>query len=102
MIALNVRLEEYPKRLADFLAAIAENAKSTFTYEAGCKYFDVAQDVKKPTHFIFYELYEDDAAIAAHKAMPHFSKWREAADVCVVKESQINTFCNQLFHHSKE
>ena len=49
---------------------------------------------------MFYELYDDEAAIAAHRAAPHFAEWRKAADVCVVKGSQVNTFCNQLFHHA--
>ena len=50
-------------------------------------------------HFVFYELYDDESAIEAHRKAPHFAKWREAADVCLVKGSQINTLCKQLFHH---
>ena len=100
MIALIVTLDVYPDRLDQFLAAIKENAASSFNDEPGCKYFDVTQDKKNPTHFIFYELYDDEAAIEAHRKAPHFAKWREAADVCVVKGSQVNTFCNQLFHHA--
>lgn len=100
MLALIVTLEVYPERLAQFLAAIEENAARTFNDEAGCKYFDVARDLKNPHRFVFYELYEDEAAIDAHRAAPHFAKWREAADVCVVKGSQVNTLCTQLFHHA--
>lgn len=100
MIALIVTLEVYPERLAQFLAAIEENAARTFNDEAGCKYFDVTRDLKNPHRFVFYELYEDEAAIDAHRAAPHFARWREAADVCVVKGSQVNTLCSQLFHHA--
>lgn len=100
MIALIVSLDVYPERLNEFLAAIEENAKSSFNDEAGCLYFDVTQDQKNPTHFIFYELYVDQAAIEAHRAAPHFAKWRQAADECVVKGSQLNTFCDQLYHHA--
>ncbi|RQR30757.1 MULTISPECIES: putative quinol monooxygenase [unclassified Burkholderia] len=100
MIALIVSLKVHPERLEDFLDAIKENATRTFSDEAGCKYFDVTQDIKDPLHFMFYELYEDDAAIDAHRAAPHFAKWREAADRCVVKGSQVNTLCTQLFHHA--
>jgi len=60
----------------------------------------VTKDIKNPLHFIFYELYEDHATVDAHRAAPHFSKWREAADRCVVKGSQVNTLCTQLFHHA--
>ena len=100
MIALTVSLKVHPERLEDFLAAIKENATRTFSDEPGCKYFDVTQDIKDPHHFVFYELYDDEAAIDAHRAAPHFAKWREAADRCVVKGSQVNTLCTQLFHHA--
>lgn len=100
MIALIVRLEVHPEHLDQFLAAIEENAARSFHDEPGCRYFDVTQDTTRPTHFMFYELYDDEAAIEAHRKAPHFAKWREAADVCVIKGSQVNTFCRQLFHHA--
>lgn len=100
MIALIVSLEVHTEKLDQFLAAIKENATRTFNDEEGCRYFDVTQNKDKPTHFMFYELYDDEAAIAAHRAAPHFAEWRKAADVCVVKGSQVNTFCHQLFHHA--
>ena len=100
MIALVVKLDVYPERLEQFLAAIKENAERTFNDEPGCHYFDVTQDTKNPTHFVFYELYDDEAAIDAHRAAPHFAKWREAAAVCVVKGSQVNTIAKRLFHHA--
>jgi quinol monooxygenase YgiN len=100
MIGLIVSLDVYPERLDEFLTAIKENAERTFNDEAGCKYFDVTRDIKDPLHFVFYELYEDQAAIDAHRAAPHFAKWRAAADRCVVKGSQVNTLSTQLFHHA--
>ncbi len=100
MIVLIVNLEVHPERLEQFLTAIQENATRTFQDEPGCRYFDVTQDTTRPTHFMFYELYDDEAAIEAHRQASHFAKWREAADVCVVKGSQVNTFCRQLFHHA--
>lgn len=100
MIALIVSLEVHADRMDQFLVAIKENATRTFNDEAGCRYFDVTQNKDKPTHFMFYELYDDEAAIAAHRAAPHFAQWRKAADECVVKGSQVNTFANQLFHHA--
>ena len=98
MIALIVTLEVHKERLEAFLAAIRENAEHSFAREAGCRYFDVAQDAARPTHFTFYELYEDEAALEAHRATPHFALWRQAADLCVVKGSQVNTVCRRLFH----
>ena len=93
-------LEVHAERIDQFLAAIRENAERTFNDEPGCRCFDVTQDRTRPTHFIFYELYDHEAAIAAHRKAPHFAKWREAADVCVVKGSQVNTICERLWHHA--
>jgi len=100
MIALTVHLDVHQEKMTEFLAAIEENAKRTFNDEPGCKYFDVTQDAKNPTRFVFYELYEDEAAMQYHRTTPHFFKWREAVDVCVVKGSQVNMVCNRLFHHA--
>ncbi len=98
MIALIVRLEVRTEQLECFLAAIRQNAQHTFTREHGCKYFDVTQDAKQPTQFIFYELYDDEAALEAHRAAAHFAEWRRAADACIVPGSQVNTVCRQLVH----
>ncbi|MFY9509538.1 MAG: putative quinol monooxygenase [Rubrivivax sp.] len=100
MIALIVTLDVHSERLHQFLAAIEDNAARSFNDEPGCRYFDVTQDTKQPTRFVFYELYDDEAAIDAHRKAPHFARWREAAEVCVVPGSQVNTFCRQLFHHA--
>ena len=98
MIALVVSLKVHEDKLDDFLTAIQENANRTFTEEAGCRYFDVDPGPRAdPLHFIFYELYDDEAAVEAHRAAPHFADWRRAADECVVPGSQVNTLCNQLF-----
>ena len=74
------------------------NAERSFRDEVGCHYFDVTQDREDPLHFIFYELYLDEAAVEAHRAAPHFAEWRKAASECVVAGSQVNTLCNQRFH----
>lgn len=100
MIALIVSLQVREEKLDDFLAAITENAERTFQDEPGCHYFDVTQDIKDPLHFVFYELYADQAAVDAHRAAPHFAVWRRAADECVVPGSQVNTLATQLRHHS--
>lgn len=101
MIALVVSLQVVPGRLEEFTAAIRENAERSFTDEPSCLYFDVTQDVADDHHFVFYELYADEAAVAAHRSAPHFAAWRQAADRCVVPGSQVNTLAAQRFHHSE-
>lgn len=99
MIALVVSLAVVPGRLDEFVAAIAVNAERTFADEPGCLYFDVTQDVTDDHHFVFYEVYADDDAVAAHRATPHFADWRAAASRCVVPGSQVNTLATRRFHH---
>jgi len=99
VIALVVSLRVKEDRLEPFLEAMRENAHRTFADEAGCQYFDVTQDREDPLHFIFYELYMDEAAVQAHRAAPHFADWRKAAAECVVAGSQVNTLCDLHFHH---
>ena len=100
MIALVVSLHVVPGRLGEFTAAIRENAERSFTDEPGCVYFDVCQDTTDDHHFVFYEIYADEDAVAAHRAAPHFAVWRRAADQCVVPGSQVNTLVAQRFHHA--
>ena len=100
MIALIVSVQVLPGRLDEFTEAIRENAERSFTDEPGCLVFDVTQDLADDHHFVFYELYADEAALAAHRAAPHFAAWRRAADRCLVPGSQVNTLAAQRFHHA--
>ena len=100
MIALPVSLPVEPGCRDDFLAAIEAQAERSFTDEPGCLSFDVVCDLSDDHHFIFHELYEDEAAVEAHRTTPHFAVWREAAARYVVPGSQVNTLSRRLFHHS--
>ena len=102
MLALVVSLQVKPGHRDAFLVAITENAERSFTDEPGCLYFDVAVDTTDDHHFVFYELYADQAAIEAHRAAPHFAAWRKAAAEHVVPGSQVNTITQQLLHHPAE
>ena len=95
---LIVGLDVHAEQLEAFLAAIEENSQRSLTEQPGGRYFDVTQDAARPTHFIFYAGYEDEAALEARRAAPHFAAWREAAERCVVRGSQVNTVCRRLVH----
>ena len=59
----------------------------------------LTQDLGDPNHFVFYETYVDEDAVAAHRAAPHFAQWRKAADRCVVAGSQVNTLAAVRVRH---
>jgi quinol monooxygenase YgiN len=98
MFALLVDLNVKPEMRDRFLAAIEQNAASSLRDEPGCLRFDVVRDNDDPDHFLLYEIYEDEAAFQAHRAAPHFSRWREAAAVCLREDDgQTNTRCTLVF-----
>lgn len=54
--------------VAEILARFAPQARQ----EPGVKLFLVHRAVENPAQFLFYELFEDEAAFAAHQQTPHF------------------------------
>ena len=50
--------------------------------------------------FVLYELYTDAEAFAAHKASPHFARWRQIAEQ--VLAGQVNTPGELLVTHTAE
>lgn len=75
MLMVIVRLQVKPERLDDFLKLVTFNAAES-RKEPGNLRFDVVRSVETPTYFSLYEVYNDEAAVAAHQATPHFAKWR--------------------------
>ncbi|HYN18731.1 MAG TPA: putative quinol monooxygenase, partial [Actinomycetes bacterium] len=51
--------------------------------EPDCLRFDVVRNSDDPDHYLFYEVYRDEAGFAAHRDTEHFARWREAAGVCL-------------------
>ena len=79
MLVLLVTVRVKPEYLAEFLPAARHNAEHAVADEPGCVRFDIIQD-REDTHlFRFYEVYRDDAALAAHRQTPHFKKYIEAS-----------------------
>jgi len=70
--ALLVDFKISPAHADAFAAAIFSNARSSVSDEPGCHQFDVCRDPKDASVFFLYEIYADDAAIAAHIATPHY------------------------------
>ena len=75
MLALLVSVKIKPTMREQFLKAIEDDATCSVRDEPGCLRFDVLADDADPTHFFFYEVYKDDAALEAHRAAPHYPAW---------------------------
>jgi autoinducer 2-degrading protein len=102
MFSLVVQVEVQPDRREEFLAGIAANAEASVRDEPGCLRFDICSVAADPNRFLYYELYTDDEAFAAHKASSHFAQWREIAERVLVPGSQVNTPGELLVTHTSE
>ncbi len=74
-VCVHVRVKEENRQ--DFIEATLENARGTFE-EPGNVRFDVLQQKDDPNRFMLYEVYRDESGMTAHKATPHYAKWRDS------------------------
>lgn len=77
MQALVVTIQIKPGYKDAFMEAMLDDARGSVQDEPGCLRFDVLQDSEDPDRLHLYEVYRDQAAIEAHRAAPHYVKWRE-------------------------
>lgn len=80
MLAMWVKVRIKPDQRKKFLDAIEADALGSERDEPGCLRFNVLQDEKDPNVYYFFEVYKDQAALEAHRTMPHYATWRAAAD----------------------
>jgi (4S)-4-hydroxy-5-phosphonooxypentane-2,3-dione isomerase len=78
-----VRLEVKRERVDDFLKLVSFNAAES-RKEPGNLRFDVLRSIDNPTLYRLYEVYRDEAAVAAHQATPHYAKWRAEIEALLV------------------
>lgn len=68
MIVLTVFFDVKPAHVDAFKTVILAHASASLLEEPGCRQFDVAQDPIEPSSFFLYEIYDDEAALEAHRA----------------------------------
>jgi quinol monooxygenase YgiN len=86
MFAIWVSVHVKPDRIDEFLKAIEEDSRGSREDEPGCLRFDVLQAADDPHHYFFYEVYRDEAALAAHRAAPHYQVWAAAVQAGVLAQ----------------
>jgi quinol monooxygenase YgiN len=90
MIVLVVELRAAPRHEADLLGAGMQDARDSMSNEPGCVRFDVVQDTEDAGHIWFYEVYRDQAALDAHRTMPHFKTWRATPTEWFAQPSRVS------------
>jgi quinol monooxygenase YgiN len=63
-----------PSEMPKFLEAVKENAANAVK-EPGCREFNVSVIANRPNHVFLYEVYDNEAALNAHRATDHFKKF---------------------------
>src|SRR5207302_5292895 len=81
MLVNLVKVRIKPDQRQRFLDAIEHDALRSEGDEPGCLRFNVLRDRQDENVYYFYEIYTDQAALEAHRAMPHFKVWQEASAV---------------------
>jgi quinol monooxygenase YgiN len=72
-----------------FIAAAKADAESSVANEPGCHQFDVNVDLKNTTQLTFYEVYDDQDALDAHRATPHFKTFSDAIQNLIEERSPL-------------
>lgn len=77
------RLKVRPEHREDFLEASKAIIAGTRA-EAGCLFYALHEDAHDPCSFLFFEEWQDQAAIDAHFAEPHFAAFGAAIEPWVL------------------
>src|SRR5215471_5960014 len=79
-----VELDIVPGEMDKWLAAIKENGAEAVK-EPGCHEFNIVVSAKDPNHVLLFEVYDDAAALDAHRATDHFKKYMATSANMVAK-----------------
>ena len=87
--AVTVEFDVKPQAIDAFLRLITENARVSVRDEPGCRQFDVVRPRNAASKVFLYEVYDDEAAFAAHMRTAHFAAFdRDSALLVVSKNVQ--------------
>ena len=70
-----VDLVVIPSEMPKFLEAIKENGANAVK-EPGCREFNITVLANNPNHVFLYEVYDNAAALDAHRQTEHFKKFQ--------------------------
>lgn len=93
MLIVHVHVWVKPEFVEAFKAATIENASASLN-EPGVARFDVIQQQDDPSKFILVEVYRSAEAAAAHKATPHYAKWRDTVAPMMAQPRSSVKFSN--------
>ena len=91
-IGIVVRLKTNPGKGPDFEAAFAIQAAGVRASEPGNKLYQLVRSRQDPDAYVVMELYDDDAALEAHRNAPHMVENRPRMAGLVAPGTSIELF----------
>ena len=79
-----VDIDVVPGQIDNYLAALKENGAASVK-EPGCREFNISVSEKDPNHVFLFEVYDNAAALEAHRATDHFKKYAATVKEMVAK-----------------
>jgi len=79
-----VDIDVKPGETEKYLAALRENGAEAVK-EPGCRVFNIHVRKDDPNHVFIYEVYDNAAALEAHRQTPHFKKYAATTGSMVSK-----------------
>ena len=92
MIVLVAQYQAQPGRGDEVEAAIQRMALLVKQHEPGCILYQANRSRENPDHFLLYEQYADEAALAAHREAPHFKEIVEGTIVPMLEKREREFF----------
>jgi len=74
-----------------FMRLMTQNAAASLRDEPGCYQFDICVDSADTSKLFLYEVYDDDAAFAAHLASPHYRAF-DAQTAGMISRKDVRRF----------
>jgi len=93
-----VELVVVPSELPKFLELAKDNAAQAMK-DPGVREFNITQMATNPNHVVYYEVYENAAALDAHRATDHFKKY-QAATAGMIADRFVRAMGPVVFHSS--
>lgn len=91
LVTIIAKLRFDPAQAETVLELAQRHVRNTLSAEPGCLRFELVRPVDEPGLLLFYELFESEAAFAAHREAPH-SVWFQEARAPYVRESTVRQF----------
>ena len=94
VLTVVARLRAAPGKGDALAALLAEQVATVRSTEPGCVAYTAHRSTSDPELFLFYELYEDDAAFDLHRRSPHLAAYRERreAERLIAGSAEVETF----------